>query len=225
MYHQIKLPLDIEISIPSDDPVRLVSAFVEEMDLSDLYKTYDRIRKNQASLHQMLKIVIYAAMNKIYSSRDIESFCKRDINFMYLLDGAPAPDHSTIARFISIHLSQCAKRLMAQVGTILLELGEISGENIFIDGTKIESVANKYTFVWKRAVSKNMINFLHTMSEPATIGANIGIITVSFFYGLVIVALIFALRERFLPGVRSYTFCCSLIWTSSRDASVMHLIL
>ncbi len=156
LYHQIKLPLDIEISIPSDDPVRLVSAFVEEMNLSDLYETYDRIRKSQASPRQMLKIVIYAAMNRIYSSRDIESSCKRDINFMYLLDGAPAPDHSTVARFISIHLSQCAKSIMAQVGTILLDLGEISGENIFIDGTKIESVANKYTFVWKKAVTKNM---------------------------------------------------------------------
>ena len=154
--HQIKLPLDIEISIPSDDPVRLVSAFVEEMDLSDLYKTYDRIRKNQASPRQMLKIVIYAAMNRIYSSRDIESSCKRDINFMYLLEGVSAPDHSTIARFISMHLSRCAKQVMAQVGTILLDLGEISGENIFIDGTKIESVANKYTFVWKKAVNKSM---------------------------------------------------------------------
>lgn len=79
----------------------MVSAFVEEMNLSDLYETYDRIRKNQATPRQMLKIVIYAAMNRIYSSRDIESACKRDINFMYLLDGAPAPDHSTIARFIS----------------------------------------------------------------------------------------------------------------------------
>ena len=155
-YHQIKLPLDIEISIPSDDPVRLLSAFVEGMNLSDLYATYDRIRKNQASPRQMLKIATYAAMNRIYSSRDIESSCKRDINFMYLLDGAPAPDHSTIARFISLHLSRCSKPIMAQVGTILLELGEISGENIFIDGTKIESVANKYTFVWKKSVSKNM---------------------------------------------------------------------
>ena len=155
-YHQIKLPFDIDISIPSDDPVRLVSAFVEEMNLSDLYETYDRIRKNQVSPRQMLKIVIYAAMNRIYSSRDIESACKRDINFMYLLEGMPAPDHSTIARFISIHLSHCAKRIMAQVGTILLELGEISGKNIFIDGTKIESVANKYTFVWKKTVSNNM---------------------------------------------------------------------
>ena len=154
--HQIKLPIDIELSIPSDDPVRLVSAFVEEMDLSDLYETYDRIRKNQASPRQMLKIVIYAAMNRIYSSRDIESSCKRDINFMYLLEGAPAPDHSTLARFISLHLSQCSKSVMSQVGTILLDLGEISGENIFIDGTKIESVANKYTFVWKKALTKNM---------------------------------------------------------------------
>ena len=157
VYHQLKLPLDIEISIPSDDPVRLLNAFVEGMNLSDLYSTYDRIRKNQASPRQMLKIVIYASMNRIYSSRDIETSCRRDINFMYLLDGAPVPDHSTIARFISMHLSQCSKQIMSQVGTILLELGEISGENIFVDGTKIESAANKYTFVWKKSVSKNMV--------------------------------------------------------------------
>ena len=79
LYYQIKLPLDLEISIPSDDPVRLVSAFVEEMDLSELYKTYGRIRKNQATPRQMLKLVIYAAMNRIYSSRDIRKACKRDI--------------------------------------------------------------------------------------------------------------------------------------------------
>ena len=86
LYYQIKLPLDLEISIPSDDPVRLVSAFVEEMDLSELYRTYARIRKNQATPRQMLKLVIYAAMNRIYSSRDIQKACKRDINFMYLVD-------------------------------------------------------------------------------------------------------------------------------------------
>ncbi|MBO4374977.1 MAG: IS1182 family transposase [Lachnospiraceae bacterium] len=165
LYHQIKLPLDIEISIPSDDPVRLLSAFVEGMDLSDLYATYDRIRKNQASPRQMLKIMIYASMNRIYSSRDIESSCRRDINFMYLLDGAPAPDHSTIARFISMHLSQCSRQIMSEVSTALLDLGEISGENIFIDGTKIESVANKYTFVWKNTVSKNMVKLGEKISS------------------------------------------------------------
>ena len=158
--YQIKLPLNLELSIPADDPVRLVSAFVEEMDLTELYATYDRIRKNQASPRQMLKIVIYAAMNRIYSSRDIEKSCRRDINFMYLLEGLPAPDHATVARFISIHLSACAKELMAKLDGILLGIGEISGENIFIDGTKIESAANKYTFVWKKAVTKNCAKLL-----------------------------------------------------------------
>ena len=155
LYYQIKLPLDLEISIPSDDPVRLVSAFVEEMDLSELYKTYGRIRKNQTTPRQMLKLVIYAAMNRIYSSRDIRKACKRDINFMYLLEGMPAPDHATIARFISLHFSACAKVLLAQMSDLLYLLGEISGKTIFIDGTKIESAANKYTFVWKRAITKN----------------------------------------------------------------------
>ena len=125
------------------------------MDLSELYKTYSRIRKNQATPRQMLKLVIYAVMNRIYSSRDIQKACKRDINFMYLLEGMPAPDHATIARFISLHFSACAKVLLAQMSDLLYLLGEISGKTIFIDGTKIESAANKYTFVWKRAITKN----------------------------------------------------------------------
>ena len=103
----------------------------------------------------MLKLVIYAAMNRIYSSRDIREAWKRDINFMYLLEGMPAPDHATIARFISLHFSACAKVLLAQMSDLLYLLGEISGKTIFIDGTKIESAADKYTFVWKRAITKN----------------------------------------------------------------------
>ena len=154
-YYQIKLPLEMEHMIPADDPVRLLSAFVEGMDLSELYATYDRIRKNQASPRQMLKIMIYASMNRLFSSRDIETACRRDINFMFLLEGMPAPDHSTIARFISLHLSACSKTILADVTSILHDLGEISGKTIFIDGTKIESCANKYTFVWKKAVTKH----------------------------------------------------------------------
>ena len=65
-YYQIKLPLEMETMIPADDPVRLLSAFVEGMDLSELYATYDRVRKNQATPRQMLKIMIYAAMNRLF---------------------------------------------------------------------------------------------------------------------------------------------------------------
>ena len=163
--YQIKLPLNIELSVPASDPVRLLSAFVEGMDLSDLYKTYDRIRKNQATPRQMLKIVLYAAMNRLYSSRDIESACRRDINFMYLLEGMPAPDHATIARFISLHFSECSKEILAGMSEALYAMGELSGKSIFIDGTKIESVANKYTFVWKKAVTKSQAKLLEKIER------------------------------------------------------------
>ena len=155
LYYQIKLPLDVELLIPADDPVRLLSAFVEGMELRDLYQTYGKIKKNQATPRQLFKIMVYASMNRIYSSRDIETACHRDINFMYLLEGKTVPDHATFARFLSLHFAQCSKKTLAELSQLLYSLGEISGKTIFIDGTKIESAANKYTFVWKKAVTKH----------------------------------------------------------------------
>ena len=156
--YQLKLPLNLETIIPVDDSVRLLSQFVEAMDLTDLYSTYERI--NTVSPRMLLKIVLYSYMNGDYSSRSMELNCKRDINFMYLLEGKPVPDHATFARFRSIHFAPCAKRILAEMSNLLYELGEISGETIFIDGTKIEACANKYTFVWKKAVSKNQAKLL-----------------------------------------------------------------
>lgn len=156
--YQLKLPLNIETIIPENDSVRLLSQFVEAMDLTDLYSTYERI--NSVSPRTLLKIVLYSYMNGDYSSRSMEQNCKRDINFMYLLEGAPAPDHATFARFRSIHFAPCSKRILAEMSNTLFDVGEISGETIFIDGTKIEANANKYTFVWKKAVTKSQAKLL-----------------------------------------------------------------
>lgn len=163
--YQLKLPLNIETIIPVDDSVRLLSQFVEEMDLADLYSTYERVRENSVSPRTMLKIVLYSYMNGDYSSRSMELNCKRDINFMFLLEGANAPDHATFARFRSIHFAPCAKRILAEMSNRLYELGEISGDTIFIDGTKIEASANKYTFVWKKAVTKNQAKLLIKLAD------------------------------------------------------------
>ena len=161
--YQLKLPLNIETIIPEDDSVRLLSQFVEAMDLTDLYSTYERI--NSVSPRTLLKIVLYSYMNGDYSSRSMELNCKRDINFMFLLEGAPAPDHATFARFRSIHFAPCSKRILAEMSNTLFDLGEISGETIFIDGTKIEASANKYTFVWKKAVTKNQGKLLIKLAD------------------------------------------------------------
>ena len=161
--YQLKLPLELETIIPKNDSVRLLSQFVEEMDLTDLYSTYDRI--NSLSPRTLLKIVLYSYMNGDYSSRSMELNCKRDINFMFLLEGHSAPDHATLAGFRSIHFAPCSKRILAEVSNILFDLGEISGETIFIDGTKIEANANKYTFVWKKAVTKNQAKLLIKLAD------------------------------------------------------------
>ena len=161
--YQLKLPLELETIIPKNDSVRLLSQFVEEMDVTDLYSTYDRI--NSLSPRTLLKIVLYSYMNGDYSSRSMELNCKRDINFMFLLEGHSAPDHATLARFRSIHFAPCSKRILAEVSNILFDLGEISGETIFIDGTKIEANANKYTFVWKKAVTKNQAKLLIKLAD------------------------------------------------------------
>ena len=63
LYYQIKLPLDVEILIPADDPVRLLSAFVEGMELSDLYQTYGRIKKNQAKLFDKILALVEECEN------------------------------------------------------------------------------------------------------------------------------------------------------------------
>ena len=161
--YQLVLPLNFEIQIPKNDPVRLLRHFIGGMDLSELYSTYSRFEKNQASPRQMLAILVYANMNGIFSSRKIETACKRDINFMYLLEGKRGPDHATIARFRSRHLSTCIKSIFAQMDAKLHEMGELSLKQLFIDGTKIESCANKYTFVWKKSVTKQMAKLIEKL--------------------------------------------------------------
>lgn len=102
----------------------------------------------------MFKILAYAYSQNIYSSRKIETACRRDINFMWLLAGQKAPDDSTIARFRTGFLAEACESLFYQLVKSLEQAGELSKETIFIDGTKLEACANKYTFVWKKPVGK-----------------------------------------------------------------------
>ncbi|MGN0941744.1 MAG: transposase, partial [Selenomonadaceae bacterium] len=116
------------------------------MNLSTLYQHCHHVNRNQASPAQMLAILTYAYARSIFSTRKIEEACRSNIKFMYLLEGKPAPDHATISRFITERLRPCIKEIFAQMGELLERLGVVSFKDIFIDGTKIESVANKYKF-------------------------------------------------------------------------------
>lgn len=154
--YQLRLPLNVEVLIPEDDSVRLLSHILEGLDYTKLYEAYSsKGRKPAVEPKTFFKILTYAYMNNIYSSRLIEQACRRDINFMWLLNGQAPPDHTTISRFRKHFLPQAIDHLFYQLVHVLHDCGEIAFENAFIDGTKIEANANRYSFVWKKAVLKN----------------------------------------------------------------------
>ena len=153
--YQLVLPLNLEGLIPEDESVRLLSHILEELDYSSLYKAYSREGRNPAiEPSLMYKVLVYAYSQGIYSSRKIERACRRDINFMWLLAGNQAPDHSTIARFRTGFLKDACERSFWSVLQDLIRLRRDQRRNLFVDGTKIESKANKYTFVWREGSRK-----------------------------------------------------------------------
>jgi transposase len=153
--YQLFLPLNLEGLVPDDDSVRLLSHELEELDYTLLYQAYSAKGRNPAvDPKTMFKILTYAYSRNIYSSRRIETACRRDINFMWLLAGQKAPDHSTIARFHTGFLTDACESLFYQMVRRLAQADELSKETVFIDGTKLEACANKYTFVWKKSVGK-----------------------------------------------------------------------
>jgi len=153
--YQLKICSETDILIPSDDSVRLLSEILEGLDYTKLYNAYSRRgRKPATSPVTMFKILVYGIMDRKYSGRDLEKACKRDINYMWLLGEEKAPSHDALTLFRSKHLNDTIEDLFYQLVKKLKELEEITMEHLFVDGTKIEANANKYSFVWKKSTNK-----------------------------------------------------------------------
>ena len=163
-FTQVKMPFDLGIKILEDDPVRILSLICDNLNYSLLHKQYDRAWR-KFDPKTLFKILLYGYLNGKYSAREIESCCKKDICFMWLLDGLPAPDHSTIARFQNGKLAFATDDLFYQFVKYLSGQEEIHGNNLFVDGTKIEAYANKYSFVWKSAINKHLSRLSSKISK------------------------------------------------------------
>ena len=153
--NQVVLPINVASIIEEGDPVFKMAEILGGLDYRKLRRTYKR-RWRSISPEIMFSIVVFANMKGIYSSRGIEEACKTDIRFMWLLQYHKAPDHSTISRFLENNMSGCAEDLFYQLTEKLADKGEIDFEALFVDGTKIEANANRYSFVWAKAVEKRL---------------------------------------------------------------------
>ena len=148
------LPPSLDELIPATHSVRVVNAIIDRLDVDAIVRTYRGGGNSCFHPRQMLKILVYAYLNNIYSSRRIAQQLWENIHYMWLSGGAK-PDFRTINYFRGKRLKGIFDDLFRQVVELLHKEGFVSLEVQYIDGTKIESAANKYSFVWRGSVEKH----------------------------------------------------------------------
>ena len=156
-------PNSFDDYVPKDSKVRMVDRIVRSMDINPLMDTYAGTGAPPYSPMMLLSLVIFAYINGVYSCRSIADVLKYDVHYMWICGGKRL-SFATINRFRTNHMIKCIDFYFDAVVSILVEKGVISLEKQYVDGTKIESKANKYTFVWKKTVEKNKAKLMEKAS-------------------------------------------------------------
>jgi transposase len=147
---QLQLPTDLEELIPENHLVRVVHEAIEKMDLGPLMKRYKGGGTSSYHPKMMLKVLVYAYTQRVYSSRRIAKALRENIHFMWI-SGNSRPDFRTINRFRGEVMRGIMEQVFASVLELLIEEGYVKLEHYFLDGTKIEANANRYSWVWAKS--------------------------------------------------------------------------
>lgn len=140
--------------LPQNHPARVVSAMIDRLDISGIEAGYAGGGTSCYNPRMLLKVIVYAYLNNVYSGRQMEKLLVENIAYMWL-SGMQTPDFRTINLFRSKRLAGKFDDIFTQIVILLHDENLVSLKVQYIDGTKIESVANKYTFVWKGSTEKN----------------------------------------------------------------------
>jgi len=145
------LPPSYDDFVPKNHPVRIVNTIIDQIDIRSIEKTYKGGGTSSYHPRDLLKILVYAYLRNLYSSRKIEQALGENVHFMWL-SGCIQPDHNTISNFRSDKLKGKFKKIFNQVVMFLAQQGHLNLKDIYVDGTKIEANANRYTFVWGKSI-------------------------------------------------------------------------
>ena len=148
------LPPSLDELIEDNHVVRVVRRVIDDLNIDVIVKKYKGGGASSFHPKMMLKILVYGYLSNIYSSRKIEQSVKSNIHFMWL-SGMQRPDHNTINRFRNDKLKGVLKEVFAQVVLLMADQGLVDIKTMYVDGTKLEANANKYTFVWGKSIKRN----------------------------------------------------------------------
>lgn len=161
---QLKLPMDVEVKIPEKHIVRTINEVIEDMNIDALVEKYKGGGTSSFHPKMMVKVIVYAYSQRIYSSRRIAKALRENIYFMWI-SGNSTPDFRTINRFRASIMKDLIDEIFTLVLEYLIKNGHVKLENYFLDGTKIEANANKYSFVWAKSAKKNKIKLQDKIKE------------------------------------------------------------
>ena len=149
-----------ELSLPDDDPVFTLKKVMEEMDFTALLAQYSGKGKHGFNPIMKYGVLTYANMRGIREIDRIVELCKRDLAFIWLSQGTQ-PKRDAFYDFINKKLTpEILDDLNYQLLRRLKKEGLITLESLFIDGTKIEANANRYTFVWRGTLNYHLVGLL-----------------------------------------------------------------
>ncbi len=144
------IPLNLEEMVPGDHLVRQVDEIVNRIDTSVLDEQYEGGGTSAYHPVMLLKVILYAYSQRIFSSRRIAKALRENIHFLWL-SRMNQPDFRTVNRFRGVILRETIENLFTQLVEELINLGLVDLEQYFVDGTKMEANANKYSFVWRKS--------------------------------------------------------------------------
>lgn len=148
------LPPSLEDLIPVHHPVRIINKVLDNIDIQPLVDQYKPGGTSSFHPRMLLKVIVFGYINNIYSSRKLEAALQESIYFMWL-SAYSTPDHNTINRFRGVRLEEPLRKIFTEVVELLVAEGLLNIKELYTDGTKIEAAANRYTFVWGKAIKTN----------------------------------------------------------------------
>ena len=151
--NQLMIPMEWKTLIDKDDVVFVLNDLIDNMNIDKMLETYSPLGSCSYSPKMMLKILMYGYIRKKYSSRLIAEAVQCDIKFIWLA-GGNKPTRNVINSFRKDKMKLIIEDVFSELLAILEIKGYINSEEYFVDGTKIEANANKYSFVWKKSVEK-----------------------------------------------------------------------
>ena len=154
-----------ELSLPDDDPVYTLKKVMEDLDFSGLLANCSDKGRTGYNPIMMYAVITYANMRGIRSIDRIVDLCERDIAFIWLTQGRK-PKRDAFYEFKSKKLtSDILDDLNYQFMRRLKKEGFVTLKELFIDGTKIEANANRYTFVWRGSINYHLAGLLDSIDK------------------------------------------------------------